>query len=128
MSEPQNYVKKEEQRVSIKERRKKSMGGSLGALFAENQSMLMLFAVLIVVLAVILIGIIALDMPVVPVCVIVLLEAGISACLHDVPIWLHVLAVLVQIVVGILCGAVIFMILCAVEYLTGIFALRFIRD
>lgn len=125
MSEPQNYVKKEEQRVSIKERRKKSMGGSL---FAENQSMLMLFAVLIVVLAVILIGIIALDMPVVPVCVIVLLEAGIAACLHDVPIWLHVLAVLVQIVVGILCGAVIFMILCAVEYLTGIFALRFIRD
>lgn len=125
MSEPQNYVKKEEQRVSIKERRKKSMGGSL---FAENQSMLMLFAVLIVVLAVILIGIIALDMPVVPVCVIVLLEAGIAACLHDVPIWLHVLAVLVQIVVGILCGAVIFMLLCAVEYLTGILALRFIRD
>lgn len=125
MSEPQNYVKKEEQRVSIKERRKKSMGG---ALFAENQSMLMLFAVLIVVLAVILIGIIGLDMPVVPVCVIVLLEAGIAACLHDVPIWLHALAVLVQIVVGILCGAVIFMILCAVEYLTGIFALRFIRD
>ena len=125
MSEPQNYVKKEEQRVSIKERRKKSMGG---ALCAENQSMLMLVAVLIVVLAVILIGIIALDMPVVPVCVIVLLEAGIAACLHDVPIWLHVLAVLVQIVVGILCGAVIFMILCAVEYLTGIFALRFIRD
>ena len=125
MSEPQNYVKKEEQRVSIKERRKKSMGGSL---FAENQSMLMLFAVLIVVLAVILIGIIALDMPVVPVCVIVLLEAGIAACLHDVPIWLHAFAVLVQIVVGILCGAVIFMILCAVEYLTGIFALRFIRD
>ncbi len=125
MSEPQNYVKKEEQRVSIKERRKKSMGGSL---FAENQSMLMLFAVLIVVLAVILIGIIALDMPIVPVCVIVLLEAGIAACLHDVPIWLHVLAVLVQIVVGILCGAVIFMLLCAVEYLTGILALRFIRD
>ena len=28
MSEPENYVKKEEPRVSIKQRRKKSIGGS----------------------------------------------------------------------------------------------------
>ena len=30
MSEPENYVKKEEPRVSIKQRRKKSIGGTLG--------------------------------------------------------------------------------------------------
>ena len=35
MSEPENYVKKEEPRVSIKQRRKKSIGGTLGTLFAE---------------------------------------------------------------------------------------------
>ena len=67
MSEPENYVKKEEPRVSIKQRRKKSIGGILGTLFAENQSMLMLFAVIVAALAVILAGIIALHMPVVPV-------------------------------------------------------------
>ena len=85
MSEPENYVKKEEPRVSIKQRRKKSIGGTLGTLFAENQSMLMLFAVIVAALAVILTGIIALHMPVVPVCLIVLLETGIACCLHDVP-------------------------------------------
>lgn len=89
MSEPENYVKKEEPRVSIKQRRKKSIGGTLGTLFAENQSMLMLFAAIVAALAVILTGIIALHMPVVPVCLIVLLETGIACCLHDVPIWLH---------------------------------------
>ena len=59
MSEPENYVKKEEPRVSIKQRRKKSIGGTLGTLFAENQSMLMLFAAIVAALAVILTGIIA---------------------------------------------------------------------
>ena len=83
MSEPENYVKKEEPRVSIKQRRKKSIGGTLGTLFAENQSMLMLFAAIVAALAVILTGIIALHMPVVPVCLIVLLETGIACCLHD---------------------------------------------
>ena len=53
MSEPENYVKKEEPRVSIKQRRKKSIGGTLGTLFAENQSMLMLFAAIVAALAMI---------------------------------------------------------------------------
>lgn len=128
MGEPENYVKKEENRISIKQRRKKSMGGMLGALFAENQSMLMLFAVIVAALAVILVGIIALHMPVVPVCLIVLLEAGIACCLHDVPIWLHALAVIAQIIVGVVTGSVVFMILCVIEYLAGIFGLRYVRD
>ena len=117
MSEPENYVKKEEPRVSIKQRRKKSIGGTLGTLFAENQSMLMLFA-----------AIVALHMPVVPVCLIVLLETGIACCLHDVPIWLHAIAVIVQIIAGVLTGATVFMVLCVVEYLVGILCLRYVRD
>ena len=124
MSEPENYVKKEEPRVSIKQRRKKSIGGTLGTLFAENQSMLMLFAAIVAALAVILTGIIALHMPVVP----VLLETGIACCLHDVPIWLHAIAVIVQIIAGVLTGATVFMVLCVVEYLVGILCLRYVRD
>ena len=128
MSEPENYVKKEEPRVSIKQRRKKSIGGTLGTLFAENQSMLMLFAAIVAALAVILTGIIALHMPVVPVCLIVLLETGIACCLHDVPSWLHAIAVIVQIIAGVLTGATVFMVLCVVEYLVGILCLRYVRD
>ena len=109
MSEPENYVKKEEPRVSIKQRRKKSIGGTLGTLFAENQSMLMLFAAIVAALAVILTGIIA-------------------CCLHDVPICLHAIAVIVQIIAGVLTGATVFMVLCVVEYLVGILCLRYVRD
>ena len=92
------------------------------------QSMLMLFAAIVAALAVILTGIIALHMPVVPVCLIVLLETGIACCLHDVPIWLHAIAVIVQIIAGVLTGATVFMVLCVVEYLVGILCLRYVRD
>ena len=66
-------------------------------------------------------------MPVVPVCVIVVIEAALAVCLHDVPIWLHGLVVIAEIVVGALCGVTLFMVLCAVVYVVGILALRYIR-
>lgn len=126
MSETENQVKKEE-RVSIKDRRKKSLGTTLGTVVGENKSMLILFGVIVAVLLVILVSIITLEVPVVPVCVIVLIEAALAVCLHDVPIWLHGLVVIAQIVAGILCGATVFMVLCALVYIAGILALRFIR-
>lgn len=117
-----------EERVPIKERRKKSQGAALLEIVQENQSMLILFAVIVAALGVILISIMALDIPVVPVCVIVLIEAAIAVCLHDVPIWLHALVVVAQLIVGILCTMTVFMALCAVIYVAGIFALRYIRE
>ena len=59
---------------------------------------------IVVALAAILVSILALKIPVVPVCLIIVLEAGIAVCLHDVPIWLHGLVVLVQIIAGAICG------------------------
>lgn len=126
MSETENQVKKED-RVSIKDRRKKSLGTTLGTVVGENKSMLILFGVIVAVLLVILVSIITLEVPVVPVCVIVLIEAALAVCLHDVPIWLHGLVVIAQIVAGIFCGATVFMVLCALVYIAGILALRFIR-
>ena len=126
MSETENQVKKEE-RVSIKDRRKKSLGTTLGTAVGENRSMLILFGGIVAVLLVILVSIITLKMPVVPICVIVLIEAALAACLHDVPIWLHGLVVIAQIVAGVLCGVTVFMILCALVYIAGILSLRFIR-
>lgn len=126
MSEAENQVKKEE-RVSIKERRKKSLGTKVGTIVGENKSMLILFGVIVAVLLVILVSMIVLKMPVVPVCAIVLIEAALAACLHDVPIWLHGLVVIAQIVAGVLCGVTVFMILCVLVYFVGILSLRFIR-
>lgn len=125
MSETENQVK--EERISIKERRKKSPGAVVGTTVRENKSMLILFGVIVAVLLVILISIITLQMSVVPVCVIVVIEAALAVCLHDVPIWLHGLVVIAQIVAGILCGAIVFMVLCALIYVVGILALRYIR-
>ena len=117
-----------ENRVSIKERRKKNQGAAFLEGIQENQSMLILFVVIVAALAVILISIMALDIAAIPVCAIVLLEAGIAACLHDVPIWLHALVVIAQVIVGVLSGMLVFMLLCAVIYVAAIFSFRFIRD
>lgn len=90
--------------------------------------MLILFGIIVTTLLVILAAILWLEIPAVPVCVIVLLEAGIIACLHDVPIWVHGLAVALQIIAGVLTGNLIFMLLCCVMYFVGIFALKFYRE
>lgn len=94
----------------------------------ENKKMLILFGIIVTTLLVILAAILWLEIPAVPVCVIVLLEAGIIACLHDVPIWVHGLAVALQIIAGVLTGNLIFMLLCCVMYFVGIFALKFYRE
>ena len=93
----------------------------------ENKDMVVLFGVIVAALLVILISILGLDIPVVPVCVLVLIEAALAACLHDVPIWVHILAIVAQLVAGILCGNTVFIILCLVIYVLGILSLRFSR-
>lgn len=117
-----------ENRVSIKERRKKAQSGSALAVINENKSMLILFGVIVAALAVILISILALKISAVAVCLVVVIEAALAVCLHDVPIWLHGLAVIAQIVVGILIQAVVFVALGAAIYIVGILALRFLKD
>lgn len=93
----------------------------------ENKKMLVIFAVIVSMLLVILISILALDVPAIPVCVVVLLVAGISICLQDVPIWLHALAVVALVLAGFFTGNIIFMLLCSIIYVVGIFAFKFLR-
>lgn len=94
----------------------------------DNKNMLLLFGVIVVALLVILVSILGFDIPVVPVCVIVLIEAALAVCLHDVPIWLHGLVVIAQLVAGALCKNIVFIALCAVIYLLGILTLKFTRE
>ena len=94
----------------------------------RHRQYLLLFGVIVIALAAILVSILALKIPVVPVCLIIVLEAGIAVCLHDVPIWLHGLVELVQIIAGAICGKLVFMVLCALVYVVGILSLKFIRE
>ncbi len=66
----------------------------------DNKKMLILFAEVVAALATILIAVLAMKIPVVPVCVIVLIEVAIAACLQEVPVWVHAVVAAVQLVGG----------------------------
>jgi len=126
----ENVVVEDFKRTNAKKSKKKfrhRQQNPILAFYEDNKQYLLLFGVIVIALAAIL-SILALKIPVVPVCLIIVLEAGIAVCLHDVPIWLHGLVVLVQIIAGAICGKLIFMVLCALVYVVGILSLKFIRE
>ena len=94
------------------------------ALLKENKQQLTLFGVVIAALFVILMGIFVWKLPVVAICVLLLIEAGMSVCMQDVPIWLHGIVAIAQVVVGIIFGITICLLLCALFYVVGILALN----
>lgn len=77
-----------------------------------------LFAVVAVVM--ILISFLALEVPVVAVCSIVILEVLIAALLNRIPIWIHGLILIAEIIAGIICGKALFMILMALVYVVAV--------
>lgn len=93
------------------------------AFLDENREQLTLFGVIVAALLIIIIGILTCDIPVVWACLLVLLEAILAVCMQDVPIWLHGLVVIAQVVVGAVFGTVVFLVLCAIFYIVGILAL-----
>ena len=90
----------------------------------DNKKMLILFAEVVAALATILIAVLAMKIPVVPVCVIVLIEVAIVACLQEVPVWVHAVVAAVQLVAGAFCGRVVFCLLCILIYVFAILTLR----
>ncbi len=94
------------------------------ALVKENKQQLILFGVVLAALFVILMGIFVWKLPVVAICVLLLIEAGLSVCMQDVPIWLHGIIAIAQVVVGVIFGKATFLLLCALFYVVGILALN----
>lgn len=82
----------------------------------------------IAMLLAILAGIFLLDMPIVIVCIILVLESMIGVCLHDIPIWVHGIEIIISIVAGIIFKETVFMVIAAVIYVVTIFALHFMRE
>ena len=89
-------------------------------LIRENKQNIALFGIIIAALAVILVGIISWKFPVIPVGIIVLIEAGLAVCLQELPIWLHGAVLIAQLVLGLLCGSGTFILLCAIYYVVSI--------
>lgn len=114
---PQDYKK----RVSLRERRIQ------GGMSAENRRMLLIFAGMTATVAVTLGSVVGLHIPAVPACVIVLIEVALVLCLYDVPIWVHGITMIGQLVAGWLCSNFPFMVLCVMLYLMGILIFRLIR-
>lgn len=92
-------------------------------LIRENKQNIALFGIIIVALAVILVGILSWKFPVIPVCILVLIEAGLAVCLQDLPVWLHGAVLIAQLVLGLLCGSGTFILLCAIYYVVSILVL-----
>lgn len=91
---------------------------------SQPYSVLALYAILAVI--VIIISMVALKIPVVPVCTIVIIETLLAVCLHNLPIWLHVAVIALEIIFGIIFGRAVLMVLMAALYLAAILSLQFV--
>ena len=91
----------------------------------KNRTALILIGFGVIALATILIGFLAFKEPVVPVCLLVVLEAIIAVLMHNAELWIHGALVIAELVVGILIGRTEMMILCIIIYIAAIAALRF---
>ncbi len=90
-----------------------------GAKIFTTSNVLMAIHVIICA-TIILVSFLVLNMPIVSVCIIVILETLLAALLGPIPIWVHGLIIIAQIVAGIVAGKLIFMILMVVIYIAAI--------
>lgn len=72
----------------------------------------------------IMVGVFAMRVAAVPMCVLVMIEAGIAVMLHRAEIWVHGLLVIAELVAGILVGRLGPVILCAAVYIAATAALQ----
>ena len=68
----------------------------------------------------ILVSYLVLNIPIVPVCTIVILEALLCALLNQIPVWVHGIIVIAQVVAGVLFAKVVFMVLMAIVYVVAV--------
>lgn len=81
----------------------------------------------VIAVIVILLGIMVCELPVVAVCTIVVIETAMAMCLHNLPIWVHALVIIAELIAGVLCGQMLFIVLAAVIYGAAIGALHFME-
>ena len=104
--------------------RKTNSKFDLAAFFSkENLPLLSLIWLAIFAVIAIVVSSVVFKISVVVACVMVILEAGLAACLNRIPIWVHGLVFIAQIVCGILASQIPFMFVMAFIY---VFAIAFL--
>ena len=78
----------------------------------------------IVSLILILVAIFALQEFVVSVCVLIIIEAGMAALLHQAELWKHGVLVGLQLVAGLIIGRFALVLVCVIAYVAATFALQ----
>ncbi len=86
----------------------------------DNLPLLSLIFLALFTLIVVIVSCVALHINVVVACVMAVLEAGLAACLNRIPLWIHGLVFIAQIVCGIIASQVVFMVLMAFIYVFAI--------
>ncbi len=82
-------------------------------------------AIFVVVAAIsIVIMTVVLKQPVVPVCVLVLIEAAIAVMLHNAELWIHGVLLLAEIIAGVALGRIVLVLLCILVYIAATFTLK----
>lgn len=78
-------------------------------------------------LILILIAVFALHEYVISVCGLIILEAGMAACLHKAELWKHGVMVAAQIAAGVIIGRIPLIIICVIAYIASTVALHFMN-
>ena len=101
--------------------RRKAPGFTIADLFTRESLPLLLLIVLgLFAIVSIVVSITVLSVGPVVACVMVILEAALAACLNRIPLWIHGLVFIAQIVIGIMASQLVFMILMAFVYVIAI--------
>ena len=79
----------------------------------------------VVALGLILFATLGLNEFVVPVCVLIMIEAGMAVLLHNEELWIHGVLLVAQLVTGFIIGRVLLVIVCVVAYVASTMALQF---
>jgi 4-amino-4-deoxy-L-arabinose transferase-like glycosyltransferase len=70
------------------------------------------------------VGICAMKIPVVAMCVLVILEAAIAGLLHHAQLWVHGALVLAELIAGFASGKAVLTVMCVVVYVAGLVMLN----
>ena len=82
-------------------------------------------AIFVVVAAIsIVVMTVVLKQPVVPVCVLVLIEAAVAVMLHNAELWIHGVLLLAEIIAGVALGRIVLVLLCILVYIAATFTLK----
>ena len=93
-------------------------------LIKKNKTIISI-AIFVVVAAIsIVVMTVVLKQPVVPVCVLVLIEAAIAVMLHNAELWIHGVLLLAEIIAGVALGRIVLVLLCILVYIAATFTLK----